>query len=229
MGLGERLKRLFKSEAHAAVNKLEDPTKISEQVIRELGEKLQEAINAEAQVKAIALKNKSEALKAKSSVEEWSRKVEGMLDKIEKEGSSPELEKLAEIAAGHYDDATKRAAELEKIASISNQQANAMEGTIKTLQTKISEAKDKSKNIEARQQIAEASKTINMAMSSTNTDGLMATLEHMEEKVAKDEFVAEAYANSTGNSSDEAKINEALNSNSASSTLAAFKAKRQQK
>ena len=57
----------------------------------------------------------------------------------------------------------------------------------------------------------------------------MSTLDRMEEKTSKDEFIAEAYAEGASNTSDEAKINAVLGNTSVEDTLAAFKAKRASK
>ena len=225
MGLGDRIKRIFKSEANAAVDKLEDPTKISEQILRELNENLAKAIDSEAQVKAIALKNKADLQKNQEAVADWEHKLNGILDKIEK-GTTPDLENLSKIAAQHYNDAVANAGKSEQLVKISDAQVAKMEGNIKTLQSRITEAKDKTKNIQARQEVAKASEVINKSLSSSNTDGLMSTLDRMEESVSKTEFTAEAYAESASNTSDEAKINEVLGSTSADDTLAAFMAKR---
>ena len=54
----------------------------------------------------------------------------------------------------------------------------------------------------------------------------MSTLDRMEAKADTTQFTADAYADSTGNSSDEAKINAVLESTSTEDTLAAFRAKR---
>ena len=226
MGLGDRIKRIFKSEANSAVDKLEDPTKISEQILRELNENLSKAIESEAQVKAIALKNKADLQKNQEAVTDWEHKLNGILDKIEKAGTSPDMENLSKIAAQHYNDAVANAGKSEQLVKISDAQVAKMEGNIKTLQSRITEAKDKTKNIQARQEVAKASEVINKSLSSVNTDGLMSTLDRMEENVSKTEFTAEAYAETASNTSDEAKINEVLGSTSADDTLAAFKAKR---
>lgn len=63
-------------------------------------------------------------------------------------------------------------------------------------------------------------------MSSTNTDGLLGTLDRMEEKVAATEYRAEAYAGSAANSSAASKIDAIINNTSTDATLAAFRANR---
>ena len=229
MGLGAKLKRIILGEANNAVEKMEDPTKISEQIIRELGDNLSRAKNSEASVKAIALKNKSDLAKAKEELISWEGKVNGILDRIDKTGSTEELEGLAKLATQHYNDTLIKVNKTEELSKISDSQVETMDNNIKTLQTRINEAKDKTKNIAARQQVAEASKVINMSLSSDNSEGLMSTLDRMEEKTSKDEFIAEAYAEGASNTSDEAKINAVLGNTSVEDTLAAFKAKRASK
>ena len=207
------------------MDKIEDSTKISQQILREFNDELGKAITSEAQVKTIALQNRATLVKAKTAVTEWETKLNGILDRQEKDPNNAELENLAKIAAQHYTESVTAAATAEQNAKISDNQANVMEGKIKTLQHEIAKAKDKTVNIAAKQQIAEASEIINKSLSSNNTDGLMSTLDRMEAKADNTQFRADAYADS-GTISDEAKINAVLESSSAEDTLAAFKAKR---
>ena len=52
-GIFQRLFKTGEAEAHALVDKLEDPIKMSEQAIRDLKKDLQESLKALAEVKAI--------------------------------------------------------------------------------------------------------------------------------------------------------------------------------
>jgi phage shock protein A len=226
MGIFNRLSRIFSAKANTAVDTMENPAEISQQIIRELDEKFNTAISAEAEIKAISLKNSADLAKAKQEVVEWEKRLNGILDKIDKGDSSTTTADLAKTAATKYNDAVANVAKKEQLVAKSAEQVKTMEANVHNIQEAIEAAKDKSKNIEARQKVAEASETINKAMSSTNTDGLMGTLDRMEEKVAATEFRAEAYAGSAANSSAASQIDELIGSTSADDTLAAFRAKR---
>ncbi|MEE2627864.1 MAG: PspA/IM30 family protein, partial [Candidatus Latescibacterota bacterium] len=55
-GIFERLFKTGQAEAHALVDKMEDPIKLSEQAIRDLKKDLHESTKALAEVKAIAIR-----------------------------------------------------------------------------------------------------------------------------------------------------------------------------
>jgi phage shock protein A len=222
MGILNRLGRIFKSEANAAIDKAEDATKISEQILRELNEKLEIAIKAEAEVKAIDLKNKSDLLKAKNDLAGWENRLNGILDRIDK---GEDLTELSKNAATHYNECNANVKRLDDIVKISTNQVDTMEKNITHLRDSINSAHDKATNISSRQKVAEATETINKAINSSNIDGLMNTLDRMENKISATEFVAESYA-STPTISDEKKIDDILNKNSIEDTLTAFRNKR---
>lgn len=229
MGIFNRLGRIFSAKANTVVDNLENPTEMSEQIIRELESKFNTAVNAEAEIKAIALKNSADLAKAKQEVIDWDKRLNNTLDKIDAGDNSPETAELSRMAASKYNDAVNNVAKKEQLVAASTEQVKTMEANVNHIKEAIEMAKDKSKNIEARQKVAEASETINKAMSSTNTDGLMGTLDRMEEKVAATEYRAEAYAGSAANSSVASKIDALISNSSADDTLAAFRAKRNQK
>jgi phage shock protein A len=226
MSILQRIRRIFSAKANKVVDTIENPTEISEQILRELQEKQAVAINATADVKANALKNEAELAKAKDDVVKWELRVNSMLDKIEKEGSTPELEAFAKSAAEKYNEAVTTVRKRQQLVEVSKQQVSTMETNVAKIREAIESAKDKSKTIAARQKVAEASEIVNKAMSSTNMDGLMGTLERMEEKVEATEFRAEAYAGATDNSTTAQKIDSIIGNTSADDTLAAFRAKR---
>ena len=83
MSLLQRLFRIGVSNANAVVDKLEDQVKMADQIVRELSENLQEALNAEAQIKATALQTKANAQKEANLAAEWESKTNQLLDGIE--------------------------------------------------------------------------------------------------------------------------------------------------
>jgi len=229
MGIFQRISRIFSAKANKAVDTIENPAEISEQILRELHDKQTVAINATADIKATALKNEADLAKANEDVIKWEQRVNAMLDKIEKEGSTPELEAFAKSAAEKYNEAIATVKKREQLVSVSKQQVATMETNVAKIREAIETAKDKSKTIAARQKVAEASESVNKAMASTNMDGLMGTLERMEEKVEATEFRAEAYAGATDNSTTAQKIDAMIGNTTADDTLAAFRAKRNTK
>ena len=69
MSLLQRLFRIGVSNANAIVDQMEDQVKIADQIVRELSENLQEAMNAEAQIKATALQTRANEKKERDLAE----------------------------------------------------------------------------------------------------------------------------------------------------------------
>ena len=228
MGLLDRIFRIGKSEANAVVDKMEDPSKMSDQIIRELRENYQQAIEGEAQIKAIALGHRSEESKSKTKAAEWEKKANDLLDMIDK--GSLETEKgneLASKAAEEADNATKQANEFAGMAIKEEAALKVMDAKIKKIKDQISETENRAEMLKARAKTADVSEKINKTLSSVDTDGLMATLDRMDKKVTAQEFTAQAYAeidDSTMSTSQE--IDSIIGKNSGNSALEALKAKR---
>lgn len=228
MGLFTRLGRIFKAEANAAVDTIEDPTKISDQIIRELREHLQEALEAEASVKADALSARSDEMSSRTKAETMTKKAEELLDMIDQgkldEAKGNELANTAaQEAAKHTKDADTSAA----LAAKEETALAVMDARIKDIRQQIVDSENTARMLKARAKSAEASEKINKTLSSIDTDGLANTLKRMDEKVTAQEFRSQAYSeinDSTLTKTQE--IDKVLATNSSSSALDAIKAKR---
>ena len=74
-GIFQRLFKTGQAEAHAIVDKLEDPIKMSEQAIRDLKKDLQESLKALAEVKAISIRLSRESEDHRRRAEDYERKA----------------------------------------------------------------------------------------------------------------------------------------------------------
>ena len=73
-GIFQRLFKTGQAEAHAIIDKFEDPIKMSEQAIRDLKKDLQESLRALAEVKSIAIRLNKEAEDSKRLAEDYERR-----------------------------------------------------------------------------------------------------------------------------------------------------------
>lgn len=228
MGLFERIFRIGKSEVNAAVDKFEDPIKMADQVLRELRENYQQAIEGESEVKAAALQHRAEEQKARTKAAEWEKKTNDLLDMVDT--GKLEAEKgntLAQTAADSHQLAEKQADEFAAMAEKEDKALAVMETAIQQLKDKISEAENRITLLKSRAKTADVSEKINKTLSSVDTDGLMNTLDRMDAKVTAQEFRSQAYAEVRDNTlSSEQEINKILGASSGSSALDAIKAKR---
>jgi len=227
MGLFERIFRIGKSEANAVVDKLEDPIKMADQVLRELKDNYQQAIVGESEVKAAALQHRAEEQKARAKADEWEKKANDLLDLVEEGKLDAEKgNSLAITAAESHDQATKQANEYAAMAQKEEQALAVMETAIQQLKDKIAEAENRTNLLKSRAKTAQVSESINKTLSSVDTDGLMGTLDRMDAKVTAQEFRSQAYAEVRDTTlSSEQEINKILGTSS-SSALDAIKAKR---
>ena len=83
MSIFDRLFRIGKAEANAAIDKLEDPAKMADQILRELRSNYQQAIQGEAEIKALALQHRASELQYRNSAADWEKKANDLLDRVE--------------------------------------------------------------------------------------------------------------------------------------------------
>jgi phage shock protein A len=230
MSIFDRLFRIGKAEANAAVDKIEDPAKMAAQILRELHENYQQAIQGEAEIKALALQHRASELQYRNTAADWEKKANDLLDRIEsKQLDEAKGNELASKAAEAHQTALNEADQFAKMAEKEESAVAVMDLKIKQIKDQIAETESRAQLINSRAKTAEVSEKINKTLSNVDTDGLMATLNRMDEKASAQEFRAAAYAQIEDSTlSTEQEINKVLSSGSSSSALDAIKAKRAQ-
>jgi phage shock protein A len=228
MSIFDRLFRIGKAEANAAVDKLEDPAKMADQILRELRENYQQAIQGEAEIKALALQHRASELQYRNSSDDWEKKTNDLLDRVEtKQLDEAKGNELAAKAADEHQKAATEADQFAKMAEKEESAVAVMDLKIKQIKDQITDTENRAKLIQSRAKTAEVSEKINKTLSNVDTDGLMATLNRMDEKASAQEFRAAAYAQLEDSTlSTEQEINKALGVGSSSNALEAIKAKR---
>jgi phage shock protein A len=88
MGIFSRIFKIGQSEAHAAIDKLEDPIKLTEQGIRDLKGDLEKALQALAEVKAMAIRSNNDLATEQSRIKDYENKAMLLL----KKGQSGDLD-----------------------------------------------------------------------------------------------------------------------------------------
>lgn len=226
----QRLFSTGKAEAHALVDKLEDPIKMSEQAIRDLKKDLQESLRSLAEVKAISIRMTKEADDAKRLASDYERKAMLLLQQGQGGDMDPsEAERLAREALTRKEEAGQRAVN-------SGQQAQAQQDMVNKLQTNCNDLKSKIASYEndlvmlkARAKTANATRKINERMAKVDSSGTVALLERMKTKVDEQESLAQAYGDmADASTSVDDEINKALagsNTPKVDDSLAQLKAK----
>ena len=194
MNILKRLFRIGQAEAHAAVNNLEDPIKMTEQGIREMKDQLDKSIQALAQVKALAIRRKNEDAGLLNQAEDYQSKAMLLVQKgVSEDMPLEDSDRLAKEALKKKSQAEQDAvladAERQKLES----DVDKMQGNINQLKSTISQWEGELKTLRARVQVSKATQDINKKMTNLSSDSTIDMLEKMKEKVLQQEALADAY------------------------------------
>jgi len=231
MNIFRRLFRIGSAEANSLVDKLEDPIKMTEQGIRDLKADLGKALEALAEVKALAIRARNDANSDTEKAKDYEKKAILLLKRAEKGEISPEeADRLASECLVQKESlmataATNRANQEKFETNVAK-----LDGNIKTLKSNIKKYEVELKTLRARAKVSKATKNINKQLADIDSTSTVSMLERMKEKVAQEEALAESYADIAGeNTSIDSEIDKALDAGSAevkaSDSLAALKNK----
>jgi phage shock protein A len=233
MGIFSRLFNVGKAEAHAAIDKLEDPIKMTEQGIRDLKKDLDKSLQALAEVKALAIRSKRELNEQKSMGQNYEQKAILLLQKAEKgDLDVAEAERLATEALARKEEAVASAARAQEEVTRFDQNISQLDANVKKLKSTISRYENELRTLKARARVSSATQKINKQLSGIDSSGTVSMLEKMKDKVAQQEAMAEAYGEiSVENKSLDDEIDATLNETNvkASNALEELKAKMKNK
>ncbi len=229
MGFFKRLFKIGQAEANAAVDKLEDPVKMTEQGIRDMKEKMGESIKAMAEVKALAIRSKNDANNYRNKMSEYENKAVALIKRAEKGAIDPaEADRLATAALDEKEQAAQSLQTALQNQKTYDAQVAKLDHTIDRLRANISKWENEAKTLKARAKVSQATKTVNKQLANIDADSTVAMLERMRDKVEQDEAIAESYADiAFENQSIDEEIDSVLEESkgSGSEALAALKAK----
>ncbi|TGE23923.1 PspA/IM30 family protein [Hymenobacter aquaticus] len=194
MNIFSRLFKIGQSEAHSAVDQLEDPIKMTEQGLRDLRQDLDKSLHALAEVKAMVIRARNEGADFRAKALDYENKAVLLLQRAHK-GDLPaaEADRLAGEAllkkAENEAHAARAAADQEKFAASAAQ----LDQNVQQLKTTISQWDNELKTLKARVTVSTATKTINQQLAQIDSSGTVSLLERMKERVAAEEALAESY------------------------------------
>ncbi|ACK67816.1 phage shock protein A, PspA [Rippkaea orientalis PCC 8801] len=175
MGLFDRLSRVVRANLNDLVSKAEDPEKVLEQTIMDMGEDLVQVRQAVA--RAIAEQKRTEQRYSQdlSEANKWEQRAKLALSKGD--------ESLAREALVRKKTHAETAATLKQQLDQQAVQVETLRRNLVALESKISEAKTKKNMLIARAKAAKANEEIQSTLGGINTSGSMAAFERMEAKV----------------------------------------------
>lgn len=227
------LKRLFtigKAEAHAAIDKFEDPIKLTEQGIKDMKKDLDDSLKALADVKALEIRSNNEITLESQRAQDYEKKAMLLLKKAANGSiTADEADRLATQALQKKSECEENLVRLKKDHELFSANVRKIQTTVTELKSKINSWENELKTIKARVKVASTTKKLNKQIANVDSSNTVSLLERMKNKVAEEEALSDAYADiSNNNTSIDDEINDALKDHTDSSisdSLAELKAK----
>ncbi len=230
MGFFSRLFTIGKAEANAALDKFEDPIRITEQGIRDLKKDLGASLQSLAEVKSMAIRMERDIESQRQIASDYEKKAMLLLQKAKKgELDSNEADRLAVSSLEKKETAANKVVSLTAEKEKHTNMIAKLETNCNNLKSKISTYENELTTLKARHKTALATKKLNQQMAKIDSSGTIAMMEKMRDKVSENEALAEAYGDVAQiDKSVDSEIDSALKSGSnitANESLAKLKAK----
>ena len=230
MNFFKRIFKLGEAEANSAIDKLEDPIKMTEQGIRDLKRDLEKSLKAMAEVKALHIRTKNDLQSYSNKAADYESKAM-LLVKKASNGEIPaeESDRLATEALLRKEENVKLAAQASKDADKFSTDVSVLEGNLRKIKSMIAKYENELKTLKARVKVSKATQNLNKQMANLDSGSTISMLERMKDKVEEQEALAESYGEiANENQSLDAEIDAVLGDDAkveATDALAALKAK----
>ena len=229
MSIFSRLFKVGEAQANSAIDKIEDPVKMSQQAIRDLKVDLTKALESLAEVKALAIRTRRDQKSYQQQSADYEKKAMLLLQRAQQGQMDPsEADRLASEALNKKEQATQQMTRLQSEVQKYDSMTSNLEAQVNRLRSQISTWENELRTLEARSKVSTATKKLNKQMAGIDTSSTVAMLERMKAKVEEEESLAESYGEiAAAPRSLDDEINKALaeGESSQSEQLAALKAR----
>lgn len=210
----KRIFKVFQSEAHSVVDKLEDPIKMTEQGIRDLKKDLQGAMTSLAEVKSLSMRLGRDVQEKKQLGSDYERKAMLLLQKAQSGGIAPEeADRLAGQALQRKEQTDTELQRLQTDYEAQTKMADSLQGKVGQIKQAITRYENELVTLKARARTASSMRKINQQLSTIDASGTISMLEKMKQKVDEEESLAAAYGEiSTMDNGVDSEIDKALES-----------------
>lgn len=194
MNIFKRIFRIGQAEIHAAVDKMEDPIKMTEQGLRELRIDLTEATESYAKVKALAIRTENEQLNCDQQSRNYAEKAILIMQKAQ--SGQVDLYKAEELAREALSLRRKYYAESEELGqqvAALQQSEREMQRNTEILRENLEKWEKELRTLKARVKVSSATKHVNKQMAQLDNNGTVSMLQRMKTKVEDEEALAKAY------------------------------------
>jgi phage shock protein A len=184
MAIFKRLADVLKANINDLIDKAEDPEKMVKQIIIDMEEQFQKAVQGLGSVMASERQVEKQLEEAKGQSATWERRAKDAL----KDGD----EELAKQAVDNKLEADARVAQYEKMHTEMNRQLDTLRSHVEILKSKLVEARNRQSMLIARDKVADARKEVFSAIGDLDSSGAFAKMDKMEKKIAEKEAQADA-------------------------------------
>jgi phage shock protein A len=227
MSIFRRIFKVGEAQAHSAIDKIEDPVKMSEQAIRDLKTDLNKALESLAEVKALAIRTRRDMKNYQQQSTDYEKKAMLLLQRAQQGQLDPnEADRLASEALSRKEQADKQLTQTQgEVQKYDNMTAN-LEAKVNDLKSQISTWENEIKTLKARAKVSTATKKLNKQLAGIDSSSTVAMLERMKAKVEEEESLAESYGEiAAAPKSLDDEIDKAIGSGSGSDKLKELKAR----
>ncbi len=184
MGIFDRIGRVLRANVNDMIDKAEDPEKVLEQSIRDMGDDLVKMRQAVAQAIASQKRTEQQYTKNQTEADKWQQRAQLALSKGD--------ENLAREALMRKKTYAETATTLKTQLDAQSQQVGTLRKSLTGLEGKISEAKTKKDMLKARLSAAKANQQLQNTIGNMNSGSAVSAFERMEDKVMQMEAVSQS-------------------------------------
>ncbi len=194
MNIFKRIFKIGQAEAHSAIDKLEDPIKLTEQGIRDMKIDLDKSLKALAEVKALAIRARGDVESYNNKAKDYENKAMLLLKKAQNgDMDAAEADRLATEALTKKEECVEQMTRSKTEKDKFDGSVASLEANVKTIRSNISKWENELKTLKARVKVSTATKTLNKQLAQIDTTSTVSMLEKMKDKVAQEEALAESY------------------------------------
>ncbi len=184
MAIFSRLTDLLKSNINDLIDRAEDPEKMVKQIIIDMEEQLQNAVQGLGSVMASEREMLKKLKEAKDESDLWKGRAKDALKSDNEELAKKAIDKklVADTSVKQY----------QKMYDNISSQTETLREQVDLLKKKLNEARARQTMLIARDKVAEARKEVISAVGDLDSSGAFAKMDKMEKKIAEKEAQADA-------------------------------------
>ena len=184
MAIFSRLSDLLKANINDLIDRAEDPEKMVKQIIIDMEEQLQNAVQGLGSVMASERQMRKQLEEAQTQSKLWEDRAKSALKSSN--------EDLAKQAIENKLKADESANQYQKMQTDISSQLDILKEQVEILKKKLIEARTRQSMLVARDTVADARKEVSSAIGGLDSSGAFAKMDKMERKIAEKEAQADA-------------------------------------